>query len=200
MKIELNKIQELLDWIKIKIFLNSNAEQANKRYVKRGQVYNCYCGIGIGSEIQKLRPCIILQNNIGNAKSGNVIVLPITHTYKDIPNIVKITTQYNEKGDILLDGYANTTNILCVSKARLKNYITNLSAIEMKQIDVAIAISLDLMHYYAKLKKNLEDKTNYIQKVKTQRNRAEDKIKEMLMIADSKDLEELKKLLESMDN
>jgi len=166
MKIELNKIQELLEWIKTKIFLNTKVEQANKRYVKLGQVYNCYCGIGVGNEIQKLRPCVILQNNIGNAKSGNVIVAPITHTYKEIPGIIKITLQYNEDGSILLDGYVNTTNILCVSKARLENYITTLTTTEMKQIDIAIAVSLDLMHYYAKLKKNLEDKMNYIEKIK----------------------------------
>ena len=63
-QIELNKVQELLDWTKTKLYLNTNVEQANKRYVKRWQVYNCYFGIGIGNEIQKLRPCIILQNNI----------------------------------------------------------------------------------------------------------------------------------------
>ena len=111
-QIELNKIQDLLEWMKTKIYLNTKVEQANKRYVKRGQVYNCYFGIGVGNEIQKLRPSIVLQNNIGNAKSGNILVAPITHTYKEIPSIIKITTQYNTNGTILLDGYANISNIL----------------------------------------------------------------------------------------
>lgn len=79
MQIELNKIQELLDWMKTKLYLNIKVDQANKRYVKRGQVYNCYFGIGVGNEIQKLRPCIILQNNIGNYKSGNIVVSYYTH-------------------------------------------------------------------------------------------------------------------------
>lgn len=199
MKVELDKVQELLEWTKTKIFLNTKVEQANKRYVKRGQVYNCYCGIGVGNEIQKLRPCIVLQNNIGNAKSGNVIVAPITHTYKDIPGIIKITTQYNKDGNILLDGYVNTTNILCVSKARLENYITTLSSTEIKEIDIAIAISLDLMHYYAKLKKNLEDKMNYIQKIKNQRNLAQDQINELLDISNKDNFEELKKFVKKVD-
>lgn len=199
MKIELDKIQELLEWIKIKIFLNTKVEQANKRYVKRGQVYNCYCGIGVGNEIQKLRPCIILQNNIGNARSGNVIVAPITHTYKNIPGIIKITTQYNEDGTILLDGYANITNILCVSKARLENYITTLSSTEIKEVDIAIAISLDLMHHYAKLKKNLDDKMKYIQNIKNKRNLAQDQIMELLDISKKSSFEELKKFLKNVD-
>lgn len=195
MQIELNKIQDLLEWMKTKIYLNTKVEQANKRYVKRGQVYNCYFGIGVGNEIQKLRPSIVLQNNIGNAKSGNILVAPITHTYKEIPSIIKITTQYNTNGTILLDGYANISNILCVSKARLEDYITTLSKTEMKQIDVAIAVSLDLMNYYAKLKNNLEDKIEYIQKIKNERNLAQDQVRELLMLSNSKDFEELKKFV-----
>lgn len=196
MLIELNKVQELLEWMKTKIYLNTKVDQANKRYVKRGQVYNCYFGMGVGNEIQKLRPCVILQNNIGNAKSGNIVVSPITHTYKDIPSIVKVNTQYNDDGTILLDGYANVSNILCVSKARLENYITVLSTTEMKQIDTAIAISLDLMRYYSKLNGSLEDKLNYIQKIKTERNLAQDQIQELLEISKTANFEELKIFLQ----
>ena len=195
MQIELNKIQELLEWIKTKLFLNTKVERANNRYVKRGQVYNCYFGIGIGNEMQKLRPCIILQNNIGNARSGNIVVAPITHTHKDIPSIVKIETQYNEEGKILLDGYINVSNILCVSKARLENYITEISTKEIKKMDRAIAISLDLMKYYAKLNKNLEDKLEYIQKIKIERNLAQDELKEILDISGYNNIDELKKFL-----
>lgn len=195
MQIELNKIQDLLEWMKTKIYLNTKVEQSNKRYVKRGQVYNCYFGMGVGNEIQKLRPSVVLQNNIGNAKSGNIVVAPITHTYKEIPSIVKITTQYNTNGTILLDGYANVSNILCVSKARLEDYIRTLSTTEMKQIDVAIAVSLDLMSYYAKLKNNLEDKIKYIQKIKNERNLAQNQVRELFMLSNSKDFEELKKFV-----
>jgi len=46
----------------------------------------------------------------------------------------------------------------------------------MKEIDKAISISLNLMFYYAKLKKNLEDKLTYIQKVKNERNIAQNQI------------------------
>lgn len=198
MQIDLVETQELLDWMKTKLYLNTIIAQANKRYVKRGQVYNCYFGIGVGNEIQKLRPCIILQNNIANAKSGNVVVAPITHTYKNIPSIKKIITQYNNDKSILLDGYANMSNILCVSKARLENYITTLSVSEMKEIDKALAISLDLMQYYAKLKNNFDDKMNYIPKIKNERNLAQDQLKELLEISNCNNFDELKKLLKKV--
>lgn len=195
MQIELDKVQELLEWMKTKLYLNTKVEQANKRFVKRGQVYNCYFGIGIGNEIQKLRPCVVLQNNIGNFKSGNVLVAPITHTFKNIPNIKKFNVKYNNDGSVLLDGYVNISNIQCVSKSRLENYITMLSKEEMKEIDEAIAISLDLMHYYAKVKNSLEDKINYIQKIKLERNEAQDQIKELLEISNTTDFDELKNFL-----
>ncbi len=95
----------------------------------------------------------------------------------------------------MLDGYANVSNLLCVSKARLENYITVLSTTEMKQIDIAIAISLDLMHYYAKLKGNLEDKLNYIQKIKSERNFAQDQLKDLLDISGYYNFQELKNFL-----
>ncbi len=203
MQIELNKIQELLEWMKTKIYLNTKVEQANKRFVKRGQVYNCYFGIGVGSEIQKLRPCVILQNNIGNAKSGNVLVAPVTHTYKNIPEIVKITTQYNKNGEILIDGYANMANITCVSKARLGDYITIISTSEMKKMDIAMAISLDLMRYYARSNEKLKDKLEYIQKIKEQRNYAQDELESLqyeqenlLNISGKRNIKELEELLE----
>lgn len=195
MQIELNKVQELLEWMKTKIYLNTIVEQANKRYVKRGQVYNCYFGMGIGNEIQKLRPCVILQNNIGNYKSGNIVVAPITHTFKNIPSITQINTRYNEDGSILLDGYVNVSNMLCISKARLENYITTLSTIEMKCVDRAVAISLDLMHYYARVESNLKDKVSYIQKIKGERNMAQNQMQELLEISNSANFEDLKNLL-----
>lgn len=195
MQIELNKIQELLEWIKTKIYLNTLVEQANKRYVKRGQIYDCYFGIGVGNEIQKLRPCVILQNNIGNSKSGNILVAPITHTFKNIPSIIQISTRYNIDGSVLLDGYVNVSNMTCVSKARLKDHITTLSTTEIKCIDKAIAISLDLMHYYAKLESNLNDKMGYIQKIKNGRNIVQNQMKELLEISDSANFYDLKNLL-----
>lgn len=63
----------------------------------------------------------------------------------------------------------------------------------MKEVDEAIAISLDLMHYYAKIENNLEDKINYIQKVKLERNKVQDQIKELLRISNTDNFEELKK-------
>lgn len=77
--IEVEKVQDFLKWMEEKFTLNLMSDRAKRRFIKRGQVYRCKLGIGIGSEMQKDRPCVIIQNNIGNQKSGNTIVAPITH-------------------------------------------------------------------------------------------------------------------------
>lgn len=55
MNIELEHIQKMLDWLKTKLYLDSIAQNASTRSIKRGQVYRCNFGCGIGSEMQKER-------------------------------------------------------------------------------------------------------------------------------------------------
>ena len=126
MNIELDKIQNILDWIKKKILLDALSDKAKKRNVKRGQVYRCNFGYGIGSEMQKERPAVVVQNDVGNNRSGNTIVLPITHDSSNLPCVTNVTTQLKNDGSVLLDGQANASNVICVSKARLGDYITSL--------------------------------------------------------------------------
>lgn len=69
--------------------------KVNYRYIiltiKRGPVYRCNFGCGIGNEMQKERPALIIQNNIANLRSGNTIVIPITHDNSTLPCVASIT-------------------------------------------------------------------------------------------------------------
>ena len=64
MKIELGQVQRMLEWLKTKLYLDSIAQNARSRAIKRGQVYRCNFGCGIGSEMQKERPAVIIQNDL----------------------------------------------------------------------------------------------------------------------------------------
>lgn len=76
-------------FIFIKIYLDTNSDKAKNRIVRRGEVDKCNFGIGIGSEMQKKRPRVIIQSDVGNINSSNVIVAP----EKPIPSMAHITTQ-----------------------------------------------------------------------------------------------------------
>ncbi len=191
------EVQAFLRWMERKFSLNLLAEKAKKRFVKRGQVYKCELGVGIGHEMQKERPCVIIQNNIGNFKSGNTIVAPITHDDSQYPFLVPVTVQKNGSGSIILDGQVNVSNIRCVSKARLGDYVATLPVQDLKNVEVAVAKSLDLMVHYNELEKKLQDKLDFMDKIKKERNEAQDFVKKLKEIAEVPTNEELEKTIRS---
>ena len=171
MNIDLTKTQQYLEWFKDKLYLNAIAPSAKKRVIYRGQVYRCKFGIGIGSEECKERPCVILQYNSANRTSPNTLVAPITHTTSTQPIVVPIADKVDSSGKVILDGNVLLGNITCVSKARLGDYITDLTPSEMKAVDMAISISLNMNHYYQTLQNDYNDKLQYIEKLRESRSK-----------------------------
>ena len=153
MSLELSRAREFVTWMARKIELNHLSSSAKTRQVRRGEVYWCEFGLNVGSEMSKEtpRPAVVVQNNRGNKCSSNTIVVPITHDEGEGPYLVPITTQRKHNGDVLLDGKANTSNVICVSKARLRDYITILPQADLKKVDKSLADMAGLKHYYDKL-------------------------------------------------
>lgn len=168
--IDLSKTQQYLDWMKEKLYLNHRATNARTRKVTRGQVYRCNLGVGIGSEECKERPCVILQYDSANTTSPNTIVAPITHTTSTLKTVIPIDDKIDSSGAVILDGNVLLGNIVCVSKGRLGDYVTDLSTDEMKKVDEAISVSLGINHYFQTLKNEYDDKLVYIGKLKAKRD------------------------------
>lgn len=204
MKIELGQVQKMLEWLKTKLYLDSIAQNARSRTVKRGQVYRCNFGCGIGSEMQKERPSVIIQNDIANTHSSNTIVIPITHDISTLPCVANITPLTDAEGNVILDGQANASNMMCVSKARLGGFVGSLSNTDMRKIDEAIAKNVGLMGYYSDLTKRLDDKLEYISKIKQARNKAQDELAELRKILELSDddslTEQISKIKIALDN
>ena len=137
--------------------------------------------------MQKERPAVIIQNDVANSRSGNTIVIPITHDTSTLPCVANITPQTDAEGNVILDGQANTSNMMCVSKARLGDLVGSLPKTDMKKIDEAIAKTVGLMGYYSDLNKRLDDKLEYISKIKEERNKAQDELAELRKILELSD-------------
>lgn len=206
MNIDLTKTQQYLEWLKNKLYLNAIAPSARNRIIYRGQVYRCNLGVGVGSEECKERPCVILQYNSANRTSPNTVVAPITHTTSALPIVVPIAEKKDSSGKLILDGNVLLGNITCVSKARLGDYITDLTADEMRAVDKAISISLDTNHYYQTLQNMYNDKLQYIEKLKNNRSSLQtdlaakqhyiDDFEKILDTYDFSDIQSLEKFLE----
>lgn len=94
---------------------------------------------GVGSEQSGFRPCVILQNDVGNKYSPTTIIAPITLKPKpNIPTHVLIDTDC-VKGIILLE------HIRTIDKTRLECRIGEINDNKkIKQIKKSIMISMGL--------------------------------------------------------
>ena len=179
MSMEISNAQEFISWMNTKSYLNTIAQSAAKRFVKRGQVYWCDFGLNIGSEMSKStpRPAVVVSNFSTNKNSANVVVVPVTHNKSQLPYLGPIAPVTDVNGNVILDGQVDTSDIICVSKARLGDLITTLSATQMKDIDKSISISLDLFHYFSDEVDKYDKLTQFVKKVKEERNKAQDTLK-----------------------
>jgi mRNA interferase MazF len=134
-------------------------------------VFHCHFGVGVGSEFQKRRPCVVLSNSINNMNNSVVVVAPITHTQKDLPICVPIADKRNADGNVILDGCANLSGLRSVSSYRLAGLICELEKSEMDKIDAAIARHLDVIRHYNTLLAIIQDDKDHIEKLNTVLNK-----------------------------
>jgi mRNA interferase MazF len=111
---------------------------------KRGDIWIVNFDPTIGSEIQKTRPAVILQNDIGNQYSAVTIVAAISsYTGGDIyPTEVLITPR---EGGLEKESVVLLNQIRTVDKARLIARIGTLALPTMHAVDRATLISLGLV-------------------------------------------------------
>lgn len=110
--------------------------------MKRGQVYYADLRPVIGSEQGGIRPCVIIQNDMGNFHSPTVIVAMMTSQNKtDLPTHVSVCGK-----DRNLD--LNTTIMLeqirTIDKSRLSSFVCELSKETMDKVDKSLNVSLAL--------------------------------------------------------
>ncbi|AQL55737.1 type II toxin-antitoxin system PemK/MazF family toxin [Abyssicoccus albus] len=111
--------------------------------MKRGDVYLADLSPVKGSEQGGKRPVVIIQNNTGNKYSPTVIVAAITGKI----NKAKIPTHVEIDADTYhldMDSVILLEQIRTIDKKRLLERLTNLSEEKMKEVDNALAISVDL--------------------------------------------------------
>ncbi len=127
--------------------------------MKRGEIYNVDLGQTIGCEQSGKRPCVIIQNNVGNEKSPTTIVAPMTERQKkNLPTHISVS-EYDEKvsrcSTIMLE------QVRTVSKSRIKDFLGKLSKDTMREVDKALKISLVLKEGTVKM----GDKKFYKEKI-----------------------------------
>lgn len=107
--------------------------------IKRGQIWYVDLGKSIGSVQGGRRPCLVIGNDIGNAKSPTILVAPITskHTKAKIPTHIwlSVTSGLAVNSMVMLE---QTTTI---DKQQLEKYVGTIQQGEQKLVDKGILIN-----------------------------------------------------------
>lgn len=98
----------------------------------------------VGHEQGRSRPCVVVQNDIGNRFSSTTIIVPLTdavHIKKPSPIYVLI-----KKGDggTTKDSYALCDQVRTVDQRRFQRIYGTLAPQALASIDAALRISLGL--------------------------------------------------------
>lgn len=109
--------------------------------VRRGSIWYVDLGVNKGSVQGGKRPCVVIQNDIGNKFSPTVIVAMITSKInkKKLPtHVMLLDEELPMKSMVLLE------QIKTVNKTELLNYVGCISERDLNNIDEAIEISLGI--------------------------------------------------------
>jgi len=111
------------------------------KMVRRGDIWMADLRIGaVGSEQGKIRPVLVVQNNIGNKHSPTVTVVPLTsRTKNNLPTHVILNEPCLPSRSIAL-----VEQIRTIDKSRLIRHIGRINESIMNQINEAIAIQVGL--------------------------------------------------------
>jgi len=86
-----------------------------------------------GTEINKIRPCIVISPDLANQALLNIIVAPLTSTIKNYPSRVNCTFQ-NKNGQIVIDQIRSVDKIRLVKKLGAIDDATSKKVYEMIKI------------------------------------------------------------------
>jgi mRNA interferase MazF len=110
----------------------------------RGTILQVILDPTLGHEIRKSRPCLVVQNDIGNKYSPMTIVVPIEgaeHVSKLYP--INVFIPKGEAG-LEKDSVAMCNQIRSVDELRFGKLYGVVSPKTMEKVDQALKISLDL--------------------------------------------------------
>lgn len=113
-----------------------------KTTLNRGDIWAVDLGRATGSEMDKVRPCLVVTNDIANKYSRTIVVVALTTSApkKDYPWMVEVP----ETANMPRQSWVHCAHIRAVDKARLGRYYTSLDSDTMRKVDEALIEQLGI--------------------------------------------------------
>lgn len=106
--------------------------------MKRGEVWWVNFDPAVGGEIRSQRPAVIVSNDAANRHLNRVQVVPLTSNVQRVYPSEALVSLGGKPGKAMADQLAT------VSKLRLVRYGGSLTEEEMRQVERAVRVQLDL--------------------------------------------------------
>ncbi len=109
--------------------------------MKRGEVYWVNIKDRLDHVQDGFRPCVVVQNDRENAVSNTTVVCPLTASIKrmDMATHVLVKKGLPKESTVLCE------QIFTVDKANIGDYVATLDDWKMREISVAIMVSLGIL-------------------------------------------------------
>lgn len=101
---------------------------------------------GVGSEQSGWRPGLVIQNNVGNKFSPNLIALPLTTSLKKAEQPTHVVVNAEESG-LLRDSMVLCENPERMSKDRTGRYVASLPEYIMKDVAMGYMIATSVISF-----------------------------------------------------
>jgi len=112
------------------------------KYPKRGEIWWVNFDPSVGTEIRKIRPALIVSNDIANRLEKRFNVIPMTSRIKNHP--VTVLVEADNKNNLGKDSVINVPDIATFDKKRLKTKIGVLSDEKLKEVGIKLKRHLGL--------------------------------------------------------
>jgi mRNA interferase MazF len=136
------RFKEIIAWAGEMMEMTVKEKYSRSIQPMRCEVWTCQFGQNVGSEVNKVRPALIISDDLGNCKSPTVTVIPITSrearqvTHVEISESDLAYVENVIKGTITAEGVRN------VSKARLGRRIGKVNNTCMAKVEDALMKAL----------------------------------------------------------
>lgn len=101
---------------------------------------------GVGNEQGGVRPGLVIQNNVGNKYSPNIIALPLTTSMKKAGQPTHVIVEAETTG-LFKDSMVLCENPERMSKDRVGKYITSLPECIMKDVAIGFMIATSVVSF-----------------------------------------------------
>lgn len=101
---------------------------------------------GRGSAQSGIRPGVVIQNNIGNKHSPNVVALPLTSVLKNLHQPTHVFLPASDTG-LHVDSMVICESPMSIPKVNIKEFITKIPYSYMREIAKAFLIEHPMLCY-----------------------------------------------------